>query len=399
MGRRPIHPFPARMAAGIALDVMAASNTPLRVLDPMAGSGTVLAVAREQGHRAFGVDVDPLAVVISRVWTSNLNAAETVDQGRAVLREARERFLTIRASEAYPDGSDAETRQFIRYWFDDYARRQLYALSLSIGAVTNVAIRDALWCAFSRLIITKSAGASLAMDLAHSRPHRKYDRAPAKPFSHFEKAVSVVAENCSTNADKVGPPVDVCLGDARHLELGDDSIDLVVTSPPYLNGIDYLRCSKFSLVWMGYTVAYLRGIRGESVGAESGYRDDEGRKFTAQTLRDLKLGSSLSPRKAAILGRYALDMHRAVAEVGRVLVPGGRAVYVIGESKNSGVYIRNSAIIRSAGLAAGLEFVTSNSRNLPPNRRYMPPPRKSDAGGMDARLRRELVIVLRKPAA
>jgi tRNA G10 N-methylase Trm11 len=54
LGRHPIHPFPARMAPGIALDALAEADTPLRVLDPMAGSGTVLAVARSKGHHAVG---------------------------------------------------------------------------------------------------------------------------------------------------------------------------------------------------------------------------------------------------------------------------------------------------------------------------------------------------------
>ena len=36
-------------------------------IDPMVGSGTVLAVARKKGHQAFGIDSDPLAVLLSRV--------------------------------------------------------------------------------------------------------------------------------------------------------------------------------------------------------------------------------------------------------------------------------------------------------------------------------------------
>src|ERR1700730_15819441 len=68
VGRHPIHPFPARMAPGIALDALGDRATALRVLDPMAGSGTVLAVARARGHHAIGVDVDPLAVLLARVW-------------------------------------------------------------------------------------------------------------------------------------------------------------------------------------------------------------------------------------------------------------------------------------------------------------------------------------------
>lgn len=58
LGRDPVHPFPARMAPGIALDILAAESERIRVLDPMMGSGTVLAVARASGHSAIGVDID-----------------------------------------------------------------------------------------------------------------------------------------------------------------------------------------------------------------------------------------------------------------------------------------------------------------------------------------------------
>ena len=68
--REPIHPFPARMAPGIALQAMPEDSEQLRVLDPMMGSGTVLAMARARGHRGFGFDLDPLAVLISKVWTT-----------------------------------------------------------------------------------------------------------------------------------------------------------------------------------------------------------------------------------------------------------------------------------------------------------------------------------------
>lgn len=62
LGRGSVHPFPARMAPGIALNALGNDRVPLRVLDPMVGSGTVLAVARSKGHYAIGFDSDPLSV-------------------------------------------------------------------------------------------------------------------------------------------------------------------------------------------------------------------------------------------------------------------------------------------------------------------------------------------------
>ena len=66
LGRNSVHPFPARMAPGIALDVVEKCEEPLRILDPMSGSGTVLAVAQTVKHHAIGIDTDPLAVLISK---------------------------------------------------------------------------------------------------------------------------------------------------------------------------------------------------------------------------------------------------------------------------------------------------------------------------------------------
>jgi hypothetical protein len=129
LGRDPVHPFPARMAPGIALDAIGESQVPLRVLDPMAGSGTVLAVARAKGHRAIGIDIDPLAVLLAGVWTRTIDPDEVNDKAEQVLDRAKIEFGPLTSGNAYPIGSDKETRKFIRYWFDDYARRQLTALS------------------------------------------------------------------------------------------------------------------------------------------------------------------------------------------------------------------------------------------------------------------------------
>jgi hypothetical protein len=68
-----VHPFPARMAADIALRRLRRLSPNSLVLDPMAGSGTVLRTASDVGHRGVGFDLDPLAVLMARVWTRPVN--------------------------------------------------------------------------------------------------------------------------------------------------------------------------------------------------------------------------------------------------------------------------------------------------------------------------------------
>jgi len=398
LGRESVHPFPARMAPGIALQVMADTNESMRVLDPMMGSGTVLAMARSLGHRGIGYDIDPLAVLISKVWTTAFDLEKVRESAREVLDTARTIFKSLPQGEAYLANSDDETRAFIHYWFDGYARRQLASLSWAINLVNCEGTRDALWCAFSRLIITKQYGASLAMDLSHSRPHRAFTRAPAKPFRMFLSAVERVVGNViDKNSPSRGPAPSVCLGDARNMPVESDSVHLVLTSPPYLNAIDYVRCSKFSLVWMGYSIVELRQLRTDSIGTEAGADSPLDDPEIRAIMDALNVRHSMAPRHQRILGRYIDDMRCAICEVARVLSHSGKAVYVVGENTLRGAYIKTSAIVSRLAELSGLTEQERRTRALPANRRYMPPPvSRHRVGTMNARMRREVVLTFAK---
>src|SRR6266446_594891 len=160
LGIRPIHPFPARMAPAIVWDELRATKKHLRVLDPMAGSGTSLVIARAKGHSAIGFDSDPMAILLATSWCGDVHVESVRAAAGRVQRAAANSWSDIELSDTYPRDADAETRAFARYWFDATSRRQLRALADEIEAVRSSAVRRLLWCAFSRLIITKSVGAS-----------------------------------------------------------------------------------------------------------------------------------------------------------------------------------------------------------------------------------------------
>jgi hypothetical protein len=190
----------------------------------------------------------------------------------------------------------------------------------------------------------------------------------------------------------------VSLGDARNLPIESGTIDLVLTSPPYLNAIDYMRCSKFSLIWMGYTVGELGGIRTESVGTESGDQEAYENEDIKRIIADLKLSPKLSLRNERVLAHYIEDMHRAVGETARVLTPGGKAVYVVGENTVRGTFIPNAKIVAAVAEFSGLTVERRRARELPANRRYLPPPTIRDSSvGLEGRMRREVILSFAKP--
>ena len=106
----------------------------------------------------------------------------------------------------------------------------------------------------------------------------------------------------------------------------------------------------------------------------------------------------LSERNQGILGRYVYDMAKVISEIERVLAPGGRAVFVIGNSKIRGVFINNSDLFVYLGGISGLKTTSIVRRELLCKRRYLPPPKSKKSGvALSSRIDEEVVITLEKP--
>ncbi|MCH7575257.1 MAG: hypothetical protein IIA59_09050 [Candidatus Marinimicrobia bacterium] len=390
---RPVHPFPARMAPSIVWDALPKTGPSLRILDPMSGSGTTLVSARARGHHAIGYDTDPLAILIARVWCADTEPDEVKHRANHVLVRAKRLQGRLLSKESYPKGTDNDTRQFIDFWFDQRNRQELNALATCISRVRSQPVRTILWCAFSRMIITKTGGASLAMDISHSRPHKVYKIALVRPFDIFIKAVAIVVKNGPFLGHACdAPAADIHFGDARMLPIESASVDMIITSPPYLNAIDYLRGHKLSLVWMGHTISEIRSLRSGNIGTEV---SKESGISGAMQKAMISMGhlELLENRYLGMVRRYVWDMSKVMGECARVLKSNGRAVFVVGNSAIRGVYIKNSEAIVRLAVSSGLSLTSQSTRPIEGNRRYLPPPESNQAGGkMQSRMREETIL-------
>lgn len=388
---KPLHPFPARMSPDIALRSVIRLPNGATVLDPMSGSGTVLRVASDHGHKAIGFDVDPLSVLLGKVWTTPINTELLTRTAKRVVYRA----IGLSLDETYLPwiDEDHETRNFVRYWFAQKQQNSLRKLC-TVLANERGPIANALKLAVSRLIITKSGGASLAADVSHSRPHRVRDTNDFRVFDEFLRTV----DKLTKVLDKEPPRLAASIrrGDARRMTLiASGSVDSIVTSPPYLNAIDYLRGHRLALVWLGYSVGRLRRIRSNSVGAERAPSSETNRELIRDLLRGVADLHRLPPAKQKMIERYALDVYAMLAETKRVLKPNRAAVYVIGNSCLRGVFVRNTKIVLNAAKKVGLNPGATRERELPPSKRYLPPPTLS-RGELSTRMRTEAILTLHK---
>lgn len=386
-----IHPFPARMAPELALAALKDVAVGGTIVDPMMGSGTVVRQATELGLQAIGFDMDPLAVLMSRVWTTPV-ADDAI--GKMYHRLAK-LALAADPGDIYLPwiDDDSETRDFVGYWF---GRRQSDALRCWSWAIAKVAddaesidisALDVVRIALSRIIVTKEQCASLARDTSHSRPHRVTLSSDYCVHQGLDRSLKMVRNRLQKSPPIAGARV--LRGDARAMPLANGSADAILTSPPYLNAIDYLRGHRMSLVWLGHKLDELRAIRSDSIGAER--RPNVGAVIEAEVKGSLGDLTSLPLRHQAMIDRYVFDVVALAAEVKRLLRKGGTATMVVGNSTLKGVFIKNSAAVSKALELQGLTFMSETVRDLPSNSRYLP---TAPGSTLANRMREETILKL-----
>jgi DNA modification methylase len=389
---KPIHPFPARMASDIALEKVLALSHESVILDPMMGSGTVPRVASDHRHRCFGFDTDPLAVLMAKVWTTPLEISELRDTADEVILHA-ENMSTRDITLPWID-EDVPTQQYIDYWFGSQQKTVLRRISRVLFDLTGE-VSDALRIALSRIIVTKNKGASLARDVSHSRPHRVSLESDFDVIRSFRLSVEYLARRLEEQMPQNSAMI--LRADARNLPISDGTIDAVITSPPYLNAIDYLRGHKLSLVWMGYKLSELTSIRSSNIGAERAPDRSADLELARRLISTLGVLTQLPQRVKRMIYRYILDLHHMIAELYRVLRVGGKAICVIGNSCIKGTFVRNDLAVRAIAERIGVQFEEDATRELPPSRRYLlPPSRNQNGSDLAKRMRTETVLTFRR---
>ncbi len=260
----------------------------------------------------------------------------------------------------------------------------------SVLATRSGEVANAMKIALSRIIITKERGASIARDTSHSRPHRVFFENDYDVYEGFLQSAKRLAVRLTP--EKILGPVAVRRGDARRLTaLSPRSIDVVITSPPYLNAIDYLRGHRLSLVWLGYTLSQIRALRSHSIGAESSIAAG----ISTATLDSLlhKAGDveDLPVRELGMVRRYAEDVYGFMKELARVAKKGGRVLLVVGNPCLKGVPISNADINIAAARLVGFETTDRSERALSVSHRYLPSP-VSKFGSLGRRMHTETLL-------
>ncbi|MDE2815436.1 MAG: site-specific DNA-methyltransferase [Chloroflexota bacterium] len=412
------HPFPAKFPPQLPRFLIEQLSEPGDVvLDPMLGSGTTLIEAVRLGRRAIGCDIDPLAQMIARAKLTPIDPSVALQAGLSVLSGAQSDFWQDghRLQQDFQLRFDGKTADFIDYWFLPQHQIELFSLLQRIEALPQDNIRDFLNVVFSSTIIAKSGGVSLARDLAHTRPHRDMKKQPSSAFVEFAKRLernrAAIGNGMPLESEESSYPsangamdssdgqclAEVRAASAAETGLPPDSIDLIVTSPPYANNaIDYMRAHKFSLVWFGWKIDELSRIRAQYLGHDA-LSTERHENLPDQCQETIVTLAERDARKAQTLRRYFGEMATVISEMKRVLKRGGAAVIVVATSNLRGIDVQTHKALASIGESAGFDLAGIGVRRLDRDRRMMPARwGNQQSSQIEARMHDEYIIGLVK---
>jgi len=152
-------------------------------------------------------------------------------------------------------------------------------------------------------------------------------------------------------------------GSARQQPVEDNSVDLIVTSSPYVTSYEYADLHQLSTIWLGLADD-LRKYKREFIGtAHKEYADRPLQSEIARTIVSQLMDRDVNMAKS--VEAFFLDMQDVFHESYRILKPGGRCCYVIGNTRLKGIDILNAEVFAESLIHAGFRFDRLIKREIP----------------------------------
>lgn len=329
------------------------------IVDPFGGCGTTLVESKLMGRKSIGVDINPVAVLITQAKITPIEP-----------KKIEKEFVALKnIIDSYSDSTavQAPKHQRIDYWFQPEEKRKLAFIFVKISKLRDQDLRNFFYCGFSNIL--KNCSIWLQKS---NKPTRDLKKKPADPIVTFYRQIKIMLRGNAKfyqllkKKTYLDIPSEIYCTDARKILIQDNSVDLIVTSPPYVTSYEYADLHQLTALWFEHT-NNLNDFRKRFIGTSY---------HNKKELTELTLNSGLAEsirqnllqkdkKTAEEVATYLSEMNQVFLEMKRILKKGGKTCIVIGNTSLKGVKILNAEVFVEQLENLGFKIAEIIKRKIP----------------------------------
>ena len=343
------HTYPAMMIPQVARRLIELYGKDKEVLlDPFMGSGTALleATLHKNFKKAYGIDINPLALLIAKVKTTPIDPEKVKDEYKKLIARCNEDKKAVNFRQ-----KKIEMPNFfnIEFWFKPKVISDLAIIKENINKIKDKDIQDFFLIAFSETVrnVSNTRNGEYKLYRMSQNMLAKHNPDTFKEFiNKASKNITSMVEYHAEHNPKCN--VNILAEDTRNLtSIPANTVDLIVTSPPYGDSrttVAYGQFSRLGLQWLGYDKSSVLSIDKTSLGGIP--TKDLSNGLGSPTLKKiLNQIAEIDPRRAKDVLSFYVDFDKCVKELHRVTKKGAFLCFVVGNRTVKGVQIPTDEII------------------------------------------------------
>lgn len=360
--------------------------------DPFMGSGTTIISALTKGYKVIGSDINEIAFLISKVKATPIEPNYLRDNINILKKEVEKLTKIIIqlkegkniSSKDYDINSLIPQRhkERIFYWFTEENVQKLALLLKTIRNFRDERIINFFTISFSHIL--KNTSIWLQNSTKPTRDKNKKQRDPFKEiFRHLNKMEKGNKEYYRVIPEYIKESLEnylhISVNDAREQKIESKTVDLILTSSPYITSYEYADIHQLSSIWLDLVPdlkEYRKSFIGTAYKAENDYQKKKLRSKIAEDI--VSKMAEKSTKVAKEIKHYFIDMYEVLEESFRILKDDGKVSYIIGNTTLKGVNIYNAEVFTELMIKIGFKIDEIIKREIPS--KILPQNRDSKTG-------------------